>query len=94
MERVTLCSCHGDFDMFSTCLEIFDTFSTYIEICFQHALKFSTYFQHALKFSTWFSIHHKNFNTVFTAISNIVHNIGEFQNCAFHIFIPLMQAVV
>ena len=84
MERVTLCSCHGDFDMFSTCLEIFDTFSTYIEICFQHALKFST----------WFAIHHKNFNTVFTAISNIVHNIGEFQNCAFHIFIPLMQAVV
>ena len=56
---------------------------------FQHVLKsvmhFETMFQHALKFLTWFSA--CLFNTM-------VHNIGEFQNSTFDIFIPLMQRVV
>ena len=48
-------------------------------------------FQHALKFLTWFSASLEIFNIVF---NTMVHNIGEFQNSTFDIFIPLMQRVV
>ena len=48
-------------------------------------------FQHALKFLTWFSACLEIFNIVF---NTMVHNIGEFQNSTFDIFIPLMQRVV
>ena len=48
-------------------------------------------FQHALKFLTWFSACLEIFNIVF---NTMVHNIGEFQNSTFDIFIPLMQIVV
>ena len=57
---------------------------------FQHVLKF-VIFQHALKFLTWFSACLQIFNIVF---NTMVHNIGEFQNSTFDIFIPLMQIVV
>ena len=45
-------------------------------------------FQHALKFLTWFSACLEIFNIV---INTMVHNIGEFQNSTFDIF---MQRVV
>ena len=48
-------------------------------------------FQHALKLLTWFSACLEIFNIVF---NTMVHNIGEFQNSTFDIFIPLMQRVV
>ena len=46
-----------------------------------------TKFQHVLKSVMHFEI----FNIVF---NTMVHNIGEFQNSTFDIFIPLMQRVV
>ena len=59
---------------------------------FQHVLKsvmhLKTIFQHALKFLTWFSACLEILNIVF---NTMVHNIGEFQNSTFDIFIPLMQ---
>ena len=48
-------------------------------------------FQHALKFLTWFAACLEIFYIVF---NTMVHNIGEFQNSTFDIFIPLMQRVV
>ena len=84
MERVTLWSCHGDFDIFSTCLESFDTFSTHLEICFQNALKFSKLF------STCIEI----FHTGFTTIYNMVHTKKNFKTVLFIFFICLMQGVI
>ena len=48
-------------------------------------------FQHTLKLLTLFSACLEIFNIVF---NTMVHNIGEFQNSTFDIFIPLMQRVV
>ena len=52
---------------------------------FQHALKSVMHFENYV--STCFEIFDMVFNTM-------VHNIGEFQNSTFDIFIPLMQRVV
>ena len=53
-------------------------FENYVSTCFE-------------KFLTWFSACLEIFNIVF---NTMVHNIGEFQNSTFDIFIPLMQRVV
>ena len=52
---------------------------------FQHVLKSVMHFENYV--STCFEIFDMVFNTM-------VHNIGEFQNSTFDIFIPLMQRVV
>ena len=54
-----------------------------------------TKFQHMLKsvmhFENYVSAYLEIFDIVF---NTMVHNIGEFQNSTFDIFIPLMQRVV
>ena len=50
-------------------------------------------FQHTLKFLTQFSACLEIFQYSFQH-NGSQHNIGEFQNSTFDIFIPLMQRVV
>ena len=62
---------------------------------FQNVLKsvmhFENYVSTCFETLTWFSACLEIFNIVF---NTMVHNIGEFQNSTFDIFIPLMQRVV